>query len=155
MNKYDDIKRFKEKTHMEGIDYKEISDSSQEGAQQNWAILRQLSATAEAPGALGSSQRTVQPAPTPVSDREFATDSLLSTLSDMLPAAPAVAPAAPHTASPAPAAVSPAQPAAAPPAPEAARYTSLFRPKPVAQPAADSRRDTPLQPLLEMIASCR
>ncbi|PLR51214.1 MULTISPECIES: cellulose biosynthesis protein BcsO [Yersiniaceae] len=151
MNKYDDIKRFKEKTHMEGIDYKEISDSSQEGAQQNWAILRQLSATAEAPGALGSSQRTVQPAPTPVSDREFATDSLLSTLSDMLPAAPA----APHTASPAPAAVSPAQPAAAPPAPEAARYTSLFRPKPVAQPAADSRRDTPLQPLLEMIASCR
>ncbi|PLR50441.1 hypothetical protein CYR40_01975 [Chimaeribacter arupi] len=151
MNKYDDIKRFKEKTHMEGIDYKEISDSSQEGAQQNWAILRQLSATAEAPGALGSSQRTVQPAPTPVSDREFATDSLLSTLSDMLPAAPS----APHTASPAPAAVSPAQPAAAPPAPEAARYTSLFRPKPVAQPAADSRRDTPLQPLLEMIASCR
>ena len=151
MNKYDDIKRFKEKTHMEGIDYKEISDSGQEGAQQNWAILRQLSATAEAPGTLGSSQRTVQPAPAPVPDREFATDSLLSTLSDMLPAAPP----APHAASPAPAAVSPAQPAAAPPAPEAARYTSLFRPKPVAQPAADSRRDTPLQPLLEMIASCR
>jgi len=153
MNKYDDIKRFKEKTHMEGIDYKEIADNGQEGAQQNWAILRQLSATADAPGALGNSQRTVQPAPMPVSDREFATDGLLSTLSDMLP--PAAAPSAPPAAAPAPApaALSPAQAAA--PAPKAARYTSLFRPKPAAQPAADARRDTPLHPLLEMIASCR
>lgn len=138
MNTYDDIKRFKEKTHMEGIDYKEISDSGQEGAQQSWPILRQLSAAADAPGALGSSQRTVQPAPVPVSGREFSGQGLLSSLSDQLPPkapAPAVADA----------------PAAA----DAARYTSLFRPKPAARPAADSRRDTPLQPLLEMIASCR
>lgn len=143
MNTYDDIKRFKEKTHMEGIDYKEISDSGQEGAQQNWPILRQLSAAADAPGALGSSQRTVQPAPVPVSGREFAGQGLLSSLSEQLPPkapAPAVA-AAPD--------------AAAPAAADAARYTSLFRPKPAARPAADSRRDTPLQPLLEMIASCR
>jgi hypothetical protein len=154
MNKYDDIKRFKEKTHMEGIDYKEIPDNGQEGAQQNWAILRQLSATAEAPGALGSSQRTVQPAPMPVSEREFATDGLLSTLGEMLP--PAAAPSAPpirDAVSPAPHAAPPVAPAVT--APGAARYTSLFRPKAVAQPAADARRDTPLQPLLEMIASCR
>lgn len=146
MNNYDDIKRFIEKTHLEGIDYKELSGQEKENPAQNWAILRQLSDTPAAPG---GSQRTIQPPPVAAPAQEFATAGLLAALAPQQPVAvaPPATPVPQPAAAPEPAA--PAIPAAAP------AYTQLFRQKRAPAPAGDARRDTLLQPLLEMIATCR
>ncbi|QCR34668.1 cellulose biosynthesis protein BcsO [Nissabacter sp. SGAir0207] len=149
MNNYDDIKRFIEKTNLEGIDYKELSGQEKENPAQNWAILRQLSDTPAAPG---GSQRTTQPPPVAAPAQEFATSGLLAALASQQPVAvaPPATPVPPPAA--APAAPEPATPAA--PAAEPA-YTQLFRQKRAPAPVGDARRDTLLQPLLEMIATCR
>jgi len=155
MNNYDDIKRFIEKTNLEGIDYKELSGQEKENPAQNWAILRQLSDTPAAPG---GSQRTTQPPPVAAPAQEFATSGLLAALAPQQPVAvaPPATPVPPPVAAPEPAtpvaAPEPAVPAT--PAAEPA-YTQLFRQKHAPAPAGDARRDTLLQPLLEMIATCR
>lgn len=74
MNKYDDIKRFIEKSKTEDIDYKEINEKStgngMTGSMNQWALIKQVSASEETPGALDSG-RTTQPTPQAISAEEF------------------------------------------------------------------------------------
>lgn len=248
MNKYDDIKRFIEKSKTEDIDYKEINEKStgngMTGSMNKWALIKQVSASEEAPGALDNG-RTTQPTPQAISVEEFQRSAALAqgvlntplTAQSVAPAVPtsvnalssAIAPVSgglmeavreslpqapqPQAPSQAPAAqaslphsaailhaqsvtpdstgslldsvkhVLPAQPeapepkpvytapvatpvrpapvwtqpvAAAVPAPAAgAPFRQMFKQKAPPSAGAFLHRDTPLQPLLEMIASCR
>ena len=233
MNKYDDIKRFIEKSNMQGIDYKEITDSATtkpiSGSMNQWTLIKQVAISEEKAGPLESG-RTTQPTPQAISDDEFTVPAslataatpasqpvvpvssaiissgfgLLDSLRETLPpqesasvtAAPKVEPvAAPpashHVASPtlfaqsvtpdsgsglldsvrqalpAQAVAKPLQPAYVAPvqsvrtapaatiAPAPERYKQMFKQKAPQVTAASLPRDTPLQPLLEMIASCR
>lgn len=70
MNNYDDIKRFKEKLNMEGIDYKEIVENHTVNTHQNWAIIKQV-ATADEPFHPLEHGGSTQPTPTPISKQEF------------------------------------------------------------------------------------
>ncbi len=70
MNNYDDIKRFKEKLNLEGIDYKEIVESRPNNTTNNWAIIKQV-ATADEPFHPLEHGHTTQPTPAPVSQQEF------------------------------------------------------------------------------------
>lgn len=254
MNKYDDIKRFLEKSKTEDIDYKEISESSvgngMTGSMNKWSLIKQVSASEEAPSALENG-RTTLPTPqaisaeefertvtvahdllnTPVSTPSIAESTPINTLSAEIPATgsnlmealreslppvspPLAAPQAPtaqHSAAilhaqsvtpdsagslldsvknalpvqppvqapqpqqrpqpqpaysapaaPVNAAVAPArtQPVVAPvpvsaPPPPGAQFRQMFKQKAPLSAGAYLHRDTPLQPLLEMIASCR
>ncbi|MGV8927803.1 MAG: hypothetical protein ACOH2G_19290 [Ewingella sp.] len=74
MNKYDDIKRFIEKTKTEDIDYKEINKKNtgngMTGSMNKWALIKQVSASEEAPGILENG-RTTQSTPQAISAAEF------------------------------------------------------------------------------------
>ncbi|MEA9389911.1 hypothetical protein SJI19_04965 [Acerihabitans sp. TG2] len=74
MNNYDDIKRFKEKLNLEGIDYKEIVENHPNNTANNWAIIKQV-ATADEPFHPLDHGRSTQPTPTPVSHQEFSASS--------------------------------------------------------------------------------
>lgn len=238
MNKYDDIKRFIEKSNMQGIDYKEITDGATtkpiSGSMNQWTLIKQVAFSEEKAGPLESG-RTTQPTPQAISEDEFTAPAaaltpaatpasqsvvpvssaitssgfgLLDSLRETLPpkestpvtAAPkaepvAATPTSHHVVSPTlfaqsvtpdsgsglldsvrqalpaqavatpkpqqPAYVAPVQPVrAAPavsvtPAPAPERYKQMFKQKAPQVTAASLPRDTPLQPLLEMIASCR
>jgi len=83
MNNYDDIKRFKEKLNLEGIDYKEIAENNPHSSTaNNWAIMQQV-ASADEPFHPLEHGHTTQPTPTPISNKEF----ILSAL-DIPPSAP-------------------------------------------------------------------
>lgn len=83
MNNYDDIKRFKEKLNMEGIDYKEIAENNPHSATaSNWAIMQQV-ASSDEPFHPLEHGHTTQPTPAPISNKEF----ILSAL-DIPPSAP-------------------------------------------------------------------
>ena len=75
MNNYDDIKRFKEKLNMEGIDYKEIAENNPHKSSQNWAILKQV-ASADEPFHPLEQGLSTQPTPSPVSNKEFSLSAL-------------------------------------------------------------------------------
>jgi len=74
MNKYDDIKRFIEKSKTEDLDYKELNEkTSGDGitlSMSKWALIKQVSASEELPGLLDNG-RTTQPTPQTVSSEEF------------------------------------------------------------------------------------
>ncbi|WP_213991332.1 cellulose biosynthesis protein BcsO [Sodalis sp. dw_96] len=70
MNNYDDIKRFKEKLNLEGIDYKEITENNPHNTPHNWAILKQIAA-ADEPFHPLEQGLTTQPVPVQVSNKEF------------------------------------------------------------------------------------
>lgn len=74
MNKYDDIKRFIEKSKTEDIDYKEINEKStgngMTGSMNQWALIKQVSASEETQGTLDNG-RTTQPTPQAISAEEF------------------------------------------------------------------------------------
>ncbi|MDR3431179.1 MAG: cellulose biosynthesis protein BcsO [Rouxiella aceris] len=236
MNKYDDIKRFIEKSNMQGIDYKEITDDATtkpiSGSMNQWTLIKQVAFSEEKAGPLESG-RTTQPTPQAISEDEFTAPAaelapvatpasqpvvpvssailssgfgLLDSLRETLPpkestsvtaapkAEPIAAPPASHhvvsptlfaqsvtpdsgsglldsvrQALPAQAVAKPQQPAyvapvqtvraapaaSVPPAPAPERYKQMFKQKAPQVTAASLPRDTPLQPLLEMIASCR
>ncbi|WP_413729229.1 hypothetical protein [Sodalis sp. RH22] len=86
MNNYDDIKRFKEKLNMEGIDYKEIAESNPNITAHNWAIIKQV-ATADEPFHPLEQGRPTQPTPAPVSDKEFSASPLGQPLAAQQPRA--------------------------------------------------------------------
>lgn len=81
MNKYDDIKRFIEKSKTEDIDYKEINEKStgngMTGSMNQWALIKQVSASEETPGALDNG-RTTQPTPQAISVEEFQRSAVLA-----------------------------------------------------------------------------
>lgn len=76
MNKYDDIKRFIEKTKVEGIDYKEINERVVEEdlatSMKKWSLIKQISAIEEDSDLPFGKGVTTQSVPQPVSAEEFA-----------------------------------------------------------------------------------
>lgn len=69
MNKYDDIKQFKDKIDMHHIDYKEISEGEIQGGTPAWPLIVQLASQGnDSPLDNG---RTIQPTPQQVSVNEF------------------------------------------------------------------------------------
>lgn len=171
MNNYDDLQRFKEKTHTQQHDFKDFSSQNLAHDYGNWAIINQLSpATEESALAMGGHvslpvPQSVEPdtfalpepafaapaalAPTPLPD---AAPPIFQSVAAQLatpPAAPALAPAA-LMATPAP--MPEPLPAPAPAAP--VNFSQLFAPKAAeAKPAVE--KNQPLKSLLERIASCR
>ncbi len=162
MKNYDDLQRFKEKTHTLDIAFKDMSGQSQDADHSQWAIIRQLAADNEPE--LGSGQRIDLPQPQPIRGDEFVApeqpaplqapiaaagsttrgsilDSLAATAPvESVPAAPpsgvsSLFPPAP-AAKPAPSAIAQAPKATVV---ERQATTSLFPPpppKPVAEPVA-------------------
>lgn len=156
MNNYDDIKRFKEKLNLEGIDYKEIAESNPTHSTANWAIIKQVATADEPFHPLEQGQSTV-PTPAPVGRGEFSAERsappaaglrgtsvhtaqaqppapsfaapLLNAISDALPDRPVTASAAP---------AGDAQPAIA-----ASRVSSLFGAPAAAQTPAPARQASP------------
>ncbi|WP_037033801.1 hypothetical protein [Rahnella sp. WP5] len=74
MNKYDDIKRFMDKTKLENLDYKELNEKSTgesiTGSMNQWTLIKQVSASEEPAGPLDNG-RTTQPTPQSISADEF------------------------------------------------------------------------------------
>ncbi len=74
MNKYDDIKRFMDKTKLEKLDYKELNEKSTgesiTGSMNQWTLIKQVSASEEPAGPLDNG-RTTQPTPQAISADEF------------------------------------------------------------------------------------
>jgi len=97
MNKYDDIKRFLEKSKTEDIDYKEINEKStgngMTGSMNQWALIKQVSASEEAQSTLDNG-RTTQPTPQAISAEEFQRSAPLTHERSSTPvaAAPSAAP---------------------------------------------------------------
>ncbi|WP_313112705.1 cellulose biosynthesis protein BcsO [Pseudescherichia sp.] len=171
MNNYDDLQRFKEKTHTQQHDFKDFSSQNLAHDHGNWAIINQLSpATEESVLAMGGLvslpvPQSVEPdtfalteqtfaapaalAPTPLPD---AAPPIFQSVAAQLatpPAAPALAPAA-LMATPAPM----PEPRLAPAPAAPVNFSQLFAPKAAeAKPAVE--KNQPLKSLLERIASCR
>jgi len=172
MNNYDDLQRFKDKTHTQQHDFKDFSSQNLAHDHGSWAIINQLSpATEESALAMGGhvslpvpqsvdadtfalkEQPFVAPValtPAPLPD---AAPPIFQSVAAQLatpPAAPVLAPAALITApEPIPAPIPTAAPAAAP-----VNFSQLFAPKAAeAKPAVE--KNQPLKSLLERIASCR
>lgn len=177
MNNYDDLQRFKDKTHTQQHDFKDFSSQNLAHDYGNWAIINQLSPATEA-SALAMGGHVSLPVPQSVDadtfalkEQPFAAPAALAP-APLPDAAPAIfqsvaaqlatPPAAPAFA-PAPAASIPAaepvpMPASTPaPAPAVAapvNFSQLFAPKAAeAKPAVE--KNQPLKSLLERIASCR
>lgn len=74
MNKYDDIKRFMDKTKLEKLDYKELNEKSTgesiTGSMNQWTLIKQVSASEDPVGPLDNG-RTTQPTPQSISADEF------------------------------------------------------------------------------------
>ena len=171
MNNYDDLQRFKDKTHTQQHDFKDLSSQNLAHDHGNWAIINQLSpATEESALAMGG--HVSLPIPQSVEPDTFARveqppavaavdspaplpaaappifQSVAAQLATPL-AAPVLAPAALITP---PAPISAPLPAAAPAAP--VNFSQLFAPKAAeAKPVVE--KNQPLKSLLERIASCR
>ncbi len=169
MNNYDDLQRFKDKTHTQQHDFKDLSSQNLANDYGSWAIINQLSpATEESALAMGGhvslpvpqsvepdtfarvEQPLAAPAaqiPAPLPD---AAPPIFQSVAAQLatpPAAPVLAPAALIT-PPTP------TPAVAPVAAAPVNFSQLFAPKAAeAKPAVE--KNQPLKSLLERIASCR
>ncbi|WP_313572751.1 cellulose biosynthesis protein BcsO [Pseudescherichia sp.] len=180
MNNYDDLQRFKDKTHTQQHDFKDFSSQNLAHDYGNWAIINQLSPATEA-SALAMGGHVSLPVPQSVDadtfalkEQPFAAPAALAPapLPDAAPAifqsvaaqlaTPPAAPAfAPAPAAPVPAAepvpMPAPMPAPAPAAPAVAapvNFSQLFAPKAAeAKPAVE--KNQPLKSLLERIASCR
>lgn len=74
MNKYDDIKRFMDKTKLEQLDYKELNEKSTgesiTGSMNQWTLIKQVSASEDPVGPLDNG-RSTQPTPQSISADEF------------------------------------------------------------------------------------
>lgn len=173
MKDYDDLQRFKEKTHTLDIAFKDMSGQRQESAgNSQWALIRQL-ANEEASTPFSGSQRIDMPQPQPLRGDEFQTPlaspllrqpaatarhTLLNSLAGSAPAAAAPVSAlfpppvsAPQTEAQPASSVAPPAPSPAAPAPR--RFGGLFRAR-NSEPVSLSK-ETLLKPLLEKIALCR
>ncbi len=78
MNKYDDIKRFMDKTNLKELDYKELNDKSTgesiTGSMNQWTLIQQVSAS-QTPGGPLDNGRSTQPTPQSISADEFSPSS--------------------------------------------------------------------------------
>ena len=78
MNKYDDIKRFMDKTNLKQLDYKELNDKSTgesiTGSMNQWTLIKQVSAS-QTPGGPLDNGRSTQPTPQSISADEFSPQS--------------------------------------------------------------------------------
>ncbi|CNE46143.1 cellulose biosynthesis protein BcsO [Yersinia mollaretii] len=83
MNKYDDIKQFKDKIDMQDINYKEISESESQKSGSAWALIKQMSPQEN--NSLLENGRTTQPTPQPISASEFAEPDALQKMSGSRP----------------------------------------------------------------------
>ncbi|WP_312454843.1 cellulose biosynthesis protein BcsO [Pseudescherichia sp.] len=169
MNNYDDLQRFKDKTHTQQHDFKDLSSQNLANDHGSWAIINQLSpATEESALAMGGHvslpvPQSIEPDTFALVDQPLATPAaqipaplpdaappIFQSVAAQLatpPAAPVLAPAA-LIAPPAPI------PAAAPAAAAPVNFSQLFAPKAAeAKPAVE--KNQPLKSLLERIASCR
>lgn len=185
MNKYDDIKQFKDKIDMQDINYQEISECETRKSGSAWALIKQMSA--EENSSPLENGRTTQPTPQLISASEFAEPDALKKMSGVRYVNNDVLQHAKSTARPAiMQSLSPVSPSPIVTALEshsglATATSPIVKPKPAAQilssdkldsgnksefkhifspkePQADfaeSSRDIPLQSLLESIALCR
>ena len=172
MNRYDDLQRFKDKTRTQSLTFKDLSGQSSAAERGDWAIVNQLSPSADADEkkALGSGGSVGQAIPQPVSSDTFVYSG--PPPAPVRPAfqesrAPAPAPQPAVAEQPVPAAPQPIVPAASSAAPvqaprptaaaEPLNYSQLFAaPKDSAADIAEKQaKDLPLKSLLERIASCR
>lgn len=180
MNNYDDLQRFKDKTHTQQHDFKDFSSQNLAHDYGNWAIINQLSPATEA-STLAIGGHVSLPVPQSVDadtfalkEQPFAAPAALAPapLPDAAPAifqsvaaqlaTPPAAPAfAPAPAAPIPAAEPVPMPASTPaPAPAApavaapVNFSQLFAPK-AAETKPAVEKNQPLKSLLERIASCR
>ena len=144
MNNYDDLQRFKDKTHTQQHDFKDFSSQNLAHDYGNWAIINQLSpATEESALAMGG--HVSLPVPQSVDADTFALKAQpFAAPAALIPAAEPVPMPAP---SPAPASIAPAVAASV-------NFSQLFAPKAAeAKPVVE--KNQPLKSLLERIASCR
>lgn len=78
MNKYDDIKRFMDKTNLKELDYKELNDKSTgesiTGSMNQWTLIKQVSASQTPNGPLDNG-RSTQPTPQSISADEFSPEA--------------------------------------------------------------------------------
>ncbi|WP_312632770.1 cellulose biosynthesis protein BcsO [Pseudescherichia sp.] len=180
MNNYDDLQRFKDKTHTQQHDFKDFSSQNLAHDYGNWAIINQLSPTTEA-STLAMGGHVSLPVPQSVDADTFAlkeqpfaapaalapaplpdaTPAIFQSVAAQLatpPAAPAFAPAPAASIPPAEPVPMPApMPAPAPAAPAVAapvNFSQLFAPK-AAETKPAVEKNQPLKSLLERIASCR
>lgn len=194
---YDDLKRFKDKTHTNKIDFKTISAQVQETGGGNWAIVNQLN-TEATEGPFSNSESTARAAPDEVAPDFFKTPPVQPARPDANenkngpvsapntassassqarpPYSAPLTPARSGTEAPAQAmdaaekplsAELPQQPVtpqhptahqqnALPPASSApVNFSQLFASPSPAPASRKAVKETPLQPLLERIASCR
>ena len=175
MNNYDDLQRFKDKTHTQQHDFKDFSSQNLAHDYGNWAIINQLSPATEA-SALAMGGHVSLPVPQSVDADTFAlkeqpfaapaalapaplpdaAPAIFQSVAAQLatpPAAPAFAPAAPIPAAepvPMPAPIPAPAPAVAAPV----NFSQLFAPK-AAETKPAVEKNQPLKSLLERIASCR
>lgn len=171
MKHYDDLQRFKDKTRTGAINFKDMSAQTQTADSGRWAIIKQLNQNPDDDNALSHADSVSVPAPQSVKADEFdirhakpapapavappaagqstimasVASSVASTLFEQLSPAPAAQPRAP----------APVPPPSPPPRQqaEAVPFNKLFAAK-AAPAATHAGKDLPLQPLLEMIASC-
>ena len=196
MKNYDDLQRFKDKTHTGAIAFKDMSAQNRQSDTSNWAIIKQLMNTEDEDSVLSNAGSISVPVPQAVKADEFDTShfkplvaqpisnsasqgSILNSLSNVLPEtkaeifqpeqskhttetlfeqrAPVIAKPEPviepFKETVKPAAVSAPQ-TFAPVKTEPVRFDKLFAAKGNTA-RSHPAKDLPLQPLLEMIASCR
>mgnify|MGYP000950032030 CR=1 FL=1 len=174
MKSYDDLQRFKEKTHTNNIKFKDMSEQTLESDSTQWAIIKQLLNDNDGDSALERGQSIDLIQPQPINKNQFSSQLSTQQIVKSFVAAPSVASqdatlfdsiaaTLKPSAKPAPAPVEAApllQQAAAqlPAAParvdNAPRYKQLFNSRPGGQ-AASVTKDSLLKPLLEKIALCR
>jgi hypothetical protein len=180
MKNYDDLQRFKDKTRTGAIDFKDMSAQTQQLNTGSWAIIKQLSGSSDdsvlaqagsvavpvpqavKPGAFDAA--FAKPAPHQATESAAAPRSIMGSLNAATPVEKAGQPpleeekpaAAPRFEQPAPAAPAPEplKQFAAPQPAGPVRFEQLFAAKTLSA-TTNPAKDLPLQPLLEMIASCR
>ncbi|MEW7312855.1 cellulose biosynthesis protein BcsO [Buttiauxella gaviniae] len=193
MKNYDDLQRFKDKTHTGAIEFKDMSAQNQHSDKSNWAIIKQLMNAENEGSVLSQAESIAVPVPQAVKANEFDSShfkpgaaqpidnsasqgSILNSLNSALPQSAEPAQNKPATATLFEQLAPAAQPEATiepvkeaiketvKPAlvsvpqvsetPEPVRFDKLFAAKGNTA-RSHPAKDLPLQPLLEMIASCR
>lgn len=89
MKNYDDLQRFKEKTHTLDIAFKDMSGQMYEAAEQSkWSLIRQL-ANDDASAPFSANQRVELPQPQPMRDNVFSGAVMNTAAQSHMSAAPA------------------------------------------------------------------
>ncbi len=89
MKSYDDLQRFKEKTHTNHIEFKDMSEQTMNSDGANWAIIKQLMTDSTTP-TLGNGQSINVAVPQPVADNTFSLPETVPTPARSYPLTPPV-----------------------------------------------------------------